>query len=241
MLLRPEQRTRYWRTQPLDVILPAVVGGDGDGRDRYDTQNLMLRYDGGRVEWRMCRSLAAWRAYLDEVAPRLQSLHIQPDAARFLVFDIDLRGQVACSAHVRETVCAECWPVAQRGVRELADLVGEPFALPPPLVVYSGANGLHVWYRLPPAHVLALAASRKHLIINEILAPNAATRFDAAVTQAQHMIRMPFSWHEGSGGVALPLSATQLGAIPAAVPTSEHGAALAAAGDAVRAWHAAGA
>jgi len=116
-------------------------------------------------------SLAAVRQWLLAAAPMVTSLHVDP-SGRHLVFDLDIRENYAllsapCScAATGDAVCAACWPIANVALAmvefQMDRLTGG--AVRAPLCVYSGRNGLHLWYdvrQLEERHPLRTRAGQQ--------------------------------------------------------------------------------
>lgn len=101
-------------------------------------------------------------------------LYIDPPPDRFLVFDFDVR--LVTGAHPLgcdhssgpAAICPTCWPLVNAAVVVLDERVRRLFQLDPGLVVFSGNNGVHVWF---PArnrvqqHALSIPGIRKTWIL----------------------------------------------------------------------------
>lgn len=123
---------------------------------------VMLRCQGGVViRGKYPASAQALGSLVREHASTLQSVHLGPDPGLVVPFDIDVRAQQEarerprslCHGHAphgERGICAGCWRWAQAGAVILDEQIGRPFGLPASaaLCVFSGGNGLHVWYRL---------------------------------------------------------------------------------------------
>lgn len=165
------------------------------------------------------------REHVARHGPRCRGVHVTPPRDRCLVFDVDLRDQpgLPCrETHDRRTVCLSCWAIARRAVADLDRYVRRPLGIAaPPLVVYSGANGVHVWYALasaPPEVALAMnnAGVRDRLVaaltarspIQFDAGPTRIPELDAATglpTKFGHTIRLPLSRHTVTQRVTMPL------------------------------------
>jgi DNA primase catalytic subunit len=88
-----------------------------------------------------------------------------------------------------------------------------------PLPVYSGGGGVHYWCHVPYewADTLSDFTMRQQVLLGVVLT-DCPVKFDENVTTIKnHLIRMPFSLHDHTGRVALPLDVAALENMPAAV------------------------
>lgn len=243
------QQLTYWKTlYPLSLI-DRLVGS-------WPATEVVFHLKGGAVH-RTSKtgntnthyaSLDAMRDhFLEKLARQTLSLHIVPDPKRLIVFDLDIRDCYekvpwlhGCrTAHSDKRVCAACWPMARIASRLLDVCIAQKLGLGPGLHVYSGGNGLHVWFRADPE--LQIASARK-LVFTHLLSPS-AIRADAALVRDMrallppghatddleafmpvldvgvtigvprandqgHAIKLPFSPHNSTRYLALPLVGT---------------------------------
>ncbi len=227
MYLRPTSPSQYWRESfPYAAIdeMFAPLGWQNIELGRrfslpeagpetvMERVKRFPRFDGGGA-------LNTWRHYIGEHAPKTASLHVQPPSSHFLVFDVDLRQQpqYGCTdAHDSRSVCPTCWPTAVQlyDILERAVGKGGPLQLPSPLVVYTGGGGVHYWYRCASVPDMCDLDVRVNVLLPLVIRPlieEARIRLDEEVTTvSRHLIRMPFSLHDASGRVALPLSQEML-------------------------------
>lgn len=268
------RRVRWWRgveEEGADSFpwppLGGLLGQDW-GKGRVEIMRNFLLSDGTSVgvdRRRTDASPAALRQRVAGDAGRTLSLHTVPDPRHYLVFDCDFREQrrptdfdiCRGQRHDARAICIGCWRWARAAALILDAQVAQPFQISrAPLHVFSGGNGLHVWFRLdetPAAARLFSEAPARRVLFNTWLtrdaiaanallvaaltllftederrpggvAPNAVdafgVQFDEGVTcgvanpahgGSGHMIRLPFSLHDRTGTVALPLPLLRAG------------------------------
>lgn len=212
---------------------------------------LLLNLGGkGRVVMAQCDKCPTWRTKEEEALKTSEalrhyvisytrnygqngpvSLHAIPDRTRFIVFDFDIRDiakrwpeKLANCRHDRYIVCSNCWRYAQTAVAIIRSEMEKAMQLPsPPLVVYSGGNGIHVWYHITPFSKqwqLLDSDVGRGLLFNHIAARMAKhclpldpgptrlmprCKVTGEPTSQDHMIKLPYSLHSATGRVALPI------------------------------------
>ncbi len=225
MFFRPPSAAAYWRNEfPYSVVQQMFAcmpwpGTEVGRRFRVEGSDELpwarsadyTSLDGG---------LGSLRPVLDYWATKTTSVHIAPHPQHYLVFDIDLRDQPgACpeERHPRSVVCPNCWPATLRAYDLVEQITCGEFGFPTkPLPVYSGGNGVHYWCRVPPRWTddMGDMDARRTVLMPVVIgerAERAGIKFDDKVTRGrQHMIRMPFSLHDSTRRVALPLDLATL-------------------------------
>lgn len=170
-----EARAVWWRTQfPWHLIGSLVRSSAGV------PLSPVLRFspDGNAKRYNACATVSDLRAHVVQRAAQTVSLHVVPDATRFIVFDCDVRQQERghpagfdiCRGqrHDERELCIGCWRWAVAAALILDEQVAKPFGLSrAPLYVFSGGNGLHVWYPLPPAGAAAGATGERPQLLSE--------------------------------------------------------------------------
>jgi hypothetical protein len=226
--VRPSQRADYW--QHLFPWEAAWQLATATGTAEPRVAHRFPVADGGGAaavgETGMSRhgtytTADAWKRTL--ASRGTTSIHLEPDQTTFLVVDYDIRGDrrpppecATSGQHGPRDLCRRCWethvgPAMAHLDRQLRVPLGIPRAAVLP--VFSGGNGVHVWYNLlsaPAATREALAKPAvRRLLMEDWLAVSPAApvpAFDVRVTtDPGHLVRCPFSLHDRTGLPALPL------------------------------------
>ena len=125
--------------------------------------------------------------------------------------------------HGGRGVCVKCWKShVQPMIAVLDECIRAPLGLSPAdvLYIYSGGGGLHIWYKisgLPEKTREIMAAQDTRAVVLEywlqpvrmrglkIALDGKVTKQVAAEGHSAHAIRLPFSLHDSTGRVAIPL------------------------------------
>lgn len=156
------------------------------------------------------------------------SVHGTPNRSRLFVLDFDIRGQapfvqMRCR-HGRSSVCAFCWEHLKIVVQLVRYQVEQVFQLPgPPLVVFSGGNGIHIWYAIQAfsqqsvlfnstvgrdrvlASLAVLLKSRGYKLDEDVSRVKALSAITNEPVAMEHTIKLPFSMHSAVPRIAVPI------------------------------------
>lgn len=230
----PADRATYWSSGLMPFqLMHAVLQSPGYAH-RYQSSKT------GEQGWNRSVHYESGEQWARERAePTTLSLDAIPPPDRFLVFDFDIRSNtthrpacVTSKRHDLHDVCLGCWESHVKPAMLVLDgMIEHAFGFPheAALRVFSGGNGLHVWYRLDKVdravqETLATSKPFRELLIKEYLAAPRLSRlegltpwpvWDANATvdvfhsppqHSAHPIKVPFSLHARTGMIALPLT-----------------------------------
>ncbi len=149
---------------------------------------------------------AAFQQWIVDNADILVALHLAPPPDRWAVFDIDMRPKDAplgaeCGQRDHQ-VCAQCWPRVIGIVGQIDRLFRQVYLphTPRGLVVYTGNNGVHVWYPIMnDGEAWTLGQFRVRRSLMQQLTPLLPAEVDwAPFAEPWHLVRCPYSWHAQS-------------------------------------------
>lgn len=205
----------------------------------FDAQRTVT-YPDGRVVWHLPKPIANPDALAALVAPAaydifiVTAVHVDNRAYGKFVLDVDLNKYKRFCVCDERSCCSVCWILARVVMRHVQRIVMETLRFPdPPLFVYTGGRGLHVWLR---EQVVASYddVTREDLFFilkepvndadvawaRDMLMPHWGAHagggvewwrsivqpiYDDCLMRQKQKIRIPFSVHT-SGRIALPLS-----------------------------------
>ncbi len=190
--------TSYWRESgvPWPAVWSAFVG-----------PGVAMSVQWRNGTWEHAHVFPTGEAFAQWVAANsdaLGELHVDPAPDRFLILDLDLRSipsaaTITCDR--KHPVCRQCWPLVNEAVAHVEAEVRRTY-LPESqgLVVFTGNNGVHVWY---PAmtreeqYSLAQTTVRENFL--KALSKECRALIDPKPLTPWHEIRLSFSLHMGSG------------------------------------------
>lgn len=191
----------YWRSIPWAQVWSAF----GDGATHVSAK--MCSPYSRNAFWRQLPAMDsgdAFQQWIVENADVLQSIHLTPPPDRWIVFDVDVRGPdppagTECGQQHHQ-VCRTCWPKVTEAVAHVELQFHRPY-LPGSrgLVVFSGNNGVHLWYPLrTPADRWTLSQRAVREGLQKALARLMPSGVDLEPLAPWHKVRCPLSWHETS-------------------------------------------
>jgi len=119
---------------------------------------------GARIPSRPFDTAGGFGQWLSVQDENLRAVYMEPPADRFLIVDIDVRDKlekipgIGCQHPIKAPLCATCWPFVAVAIYWVERAFRPGLVKDAGLVVFTGNNGVHIWYPLrTPAERLVLA------------------------------------------------------------------------------------